>query len=160
MPKVIAFETTTVAADKTAAEIEDLLRRHNAAQVSKRYENGRVAALAFSMETPEGKVPFQLPVNVDAVYQLFLTNRQSSPVWSRRNPNQQEKEKIYAQAERTAWRTAWWWIKGQLDYIRTQMVTITQVFMPYMLVGPDETAYQRLMERGLPALEAPREDHD
>ncbi len=143
--QVIAFETTKVPADKTAMEIEDLLRKHHASKVAKEYAAGTILALYFEMMTPQGPVSFKLPVNVDAVYQVVLNKRAESPVYAHRFPDHDQKLKVHAQAERIAWRIIREWVKAQLDLIQTQMVTVVEVFMPYLLVGHGETAYERFM---------------
>ena len=67
-------------------------------------------------------------------------------------------ERVHAQAERTAWRIVREWVHAQVTLIQTQMVTVTEVFMPYMLLDGHETAYERLMGGGMRALTEPREE--
>ena len=103
------------------------------------------------METPHGLLPFKLPINVDPVYQLLLSAKRQP--WGL---DQDGKARVYAQAERTAWRIVREWVHAQVTLIQTQMVTVTEVFMPYMLMG-ERTAYQMLMDGGMPALTEGRE---
>lgn len=77
--QIIAFATTQVSAEKTADEIEEMLRKHEATKTGKEYESGRIKSLYFQMDTPNGVYPFMLPVNVEAVYQLLLNQRRQTP---------------------------------------------------------------------------------
>lgn len=152
MPIVIAFENTDVAAEKTASQIEDMLGKHGAKSTMKEFDDrGRPCALAFQMQTPEGLLPFKLPINIDPVYQLLIAKKSY-------DVDEALKARVYAQAERTAWRIVRAWVHAQLTLIQTRMVTVVEVFMPYMLLDGDETAYQRLVRGGMPALMAPRDD--
>jgi hypothetical protein len=148
--QVIAFQNTSVPAEKSAAEIEALLQRHGAAKMGKEYANGRITSMYFEMATPEGSFPFRMPVKVDAVYTIFTRNRVLS----------QSQQARYEQAERTAWRIAREWVKGQLDMIQTQMVTLTEVFFPYMLIENGQTAFEVFRDGGLSALMPPAGESD
>jgi hypothetical protein len=151
MPQTIAFQQTTVPAAKSASEIEALLQKHGASHAAKEFEAGRIKAMAFVMDTPDGKFPFRMPVNVDAVFTILMRERKGYSA-------QSDRQRLFDQAERVAWRIAREWVKAQLDLIQTQMVTITEVFFPYMLIESGQTAFQVFKEGGLPALMAPRED--
>ena len=148
--QTIAFEGTEVSAEKTALEIEDMLRRHGCEKIGKTFESGRIKALYFQIATPETSMPFTLPVNVEPVYQLLYDKRKSSPRY--RYMNKAAEQRLHDQAERTAWRIIWHWLKAQLALIQTQMVTVTEVFLPYMLVAENETLYQQLSNGGFKAL--------
>ena len=53
MPKAIAFETTTVTVERTAAEIEKLLADAGANRTMREYdERHRPCGMSFQMETP------------------------------------------------------------------------------------------------------------
>ena len=77
MPEIIAYATTLVAPDKTASEIEEMLRKHGCDKVAKEYESGRIKAIFFQINTVQGNMPFTLPVNVNAVYTLMLAQKQA-----------------------------------------------------------------------------------
>ena len=154
--QTISFETTTVTAEKTAGEIEDMLRKADVSKVGKSFESGQIKAIYFQMDTPDGSLPFRLPVNVGAVYQILLLKRESSPTYRYNDVPADMKQKIHQQAERTAWRIIHWWLKGQLALVQTQMVTVTEIFLPYMLVSESETFYQRLKAGDFKALMPPQ----
>ena len=153
--QTIAFEFTQVKAEKSAAEIEDMLQTHGADKIAKTFESNRIKAIYFQIQTSDANMPFTLPVNVDAVYQILRDKKLASPrVWSL---DKAAEQKIYNQAERTAWRIIWHWLKSQLALIQTQMVTVTQVFLPYMLVAENVTLYEQLTNNGFAALMPARE---
>lgn len=147
----IAFSTTMVSAEKTGAEIEDMLRKAYVNKVGKLYESTRIKGVYFEIDTPSGPMPFNLPVNVDAVYQLLYTKRKAGSRFYGELPGD-VLTKLHNQAERTAWRIIHWWLKAQLALIQTQMVTVTEVFLPYMLVAENQTLYQQLSSGGFKAL--------
>ena len=157
MPKqLIAFANTEVAAEKSAFEIETMLIENGCEKIAKEFESGRIKSIYFQIATPDANVPFTLPVNVDAIYQMFYNEKKASPrFWQM---DQTKERRLRDQAERTAWRIIWHWLKSQLALIQTQMVTVTQVFLPYMLVAENETLYQRLAGGGLAALMPGRGD--
>lgn len=146
MPREIPYIDTTVSVEKTVAEIEEILRIHKATLVQKRYDNGRIQALSFI----HSGVPFQLPAKVDSLYQVIATAKKSSP----RSPYRwgsipKDIERAwYAQAERCAWRNVMAWVKAQLALVEIGLVTVTEVFLPYMLVGSQETLYDRMLTDG------------
>lgn len=150
MTIVIAFETTTVPAEKTGAEIEEMLKKHGARRIVKEYDAAtRPSGIMFEMVTDHGPIPVKLPIKIDAVYKILL-DRKNNP-WAHG-----AKEKVYAQAERTAWRNVREWIHSQLAMVQINLVTVTEAFMPYMLMDDNQTAYERMLEGGMPALMAPK----
>ena len=151
MTIIIALETTTVAPEKTAAEIEEMLAKHGARRLVKEYDaGGRPSGLMFEMVTEEGAIPFKLPINTDAVYQILIAKRSNAYY------RQDVQARVHAQAERTAWRIVREWVHAQLALIQTNMVTVVEVFMPYMLMDGNETAYERMLSGGMAALMEPK----
>ena len=156
MPREIPYIDTTVLVEKTLAEIEDILRVHNASHVLKEYDMGRVKAMGFK----HGGVPFQLPSNVDFIYQYILGKHVDGARWLQKghwaygSPPQAAKALWYAQAERCAWRNVMAWVKAQLALVEIGMVTVTEVFLPYMLVGSQETLYNRMLQDGFQDVKA------
>ena len=160
MPRVIPYIDTAVVVEKTLAEIEDLLRVHNVSHVMKEYDMGRIKAVAFK----HGGVPFQLPANVEAIYQYLFDRHVDGPRWlvngrwAYGTPTQQAKAEYRAQAERCAWRNVMAWVKAQLALVEIGMVTVTEVFMPYMLMDNNETLYQRMLTEGPKALSSGKKE--
>ena len=135
------METTTIDADRTAAEIQTLLGKAGVAAIQTDYEGGEVTALSFRIEIRGNKVPFRLPVRAEPIFEYFQAKRKS--------PHRKEmgKDADAVKAKRVAWRQIYRWILAQLALIETGMVTAQEVFLPYIQVGIDETLYQR-MEAG------------
>lgn len=138
MTKLLNY-TTQVPATRTIGEIQIILAEHKASAILTEYDdNGRVTAISFKIRSAAGEIPFRLPASVDAVYNLLLRQRVRSV------SGKQAQELVYKQAERVAWRILKDWVEAQMAIIDTQMVTITQVFMPYMLVGGQLTLYDHM----------------
>lgn len=148
MPREIPYIDTKVSVKNTVAEIEAILQVHGASAVMKEFESGRIKSVAFKHDN----IPFQLPVNVEAVYQYLLDKKQSSRNYNLRYPDQAAKVRIHDQAERCAWRNVMFWTKAQLALVEIGMVTVIEVFLGYMLMDGKETLYQRMLTQGLKVL--------
>ena len=120
---ILAY-TTTVAVDKTVAEIQKMLAKGGARQVLAEFDDhGNVTAVAFSVDTPHGLRQFFLPAHPDKV--LAVLERDRVP----------GRYRTIEQAERVAWRILKTWVAAQLALIDTEMVTLAQVMLPYMQTG-------------------------
>ena len=97
--------------------------------------------LKWRMETANGPMGFSLPVNTDAVFEILTRDRVMKT-----NPGARMQ-----QANRTAWRIIKEWILAQMALIETEMVTVEEVFLPYMLTGK-QTLYQALSNGDLKML--------
>lgn len=134
--------TTTIDSGKTVGEMHALLAKHGAGAIATRYNaERRPAALSFNLDTPAGpQQTFTLPINVDGVEALLMKQARSRTI-GRRYANR-------AQAERTAWRVAKAWLEAQLAIVEAGMVTLDQVMLPYLHVGPELTLYDAYRETG------------
>ena len=136
--------TTTIAADKTAAEIGILLAKAGAASVSTEYQDGKPVGVGFTLATPHGPRRFDLPVNIDGVHRALKLDRRTTP-----------RQRERAQAERTAWRVMKVWVEAQVALIEAQMATLDQAMLPYLVVRDDgATLYATYREREQAAVEA------
>lgn len=135
--------STTVSADKTAAEIIRMLAKAGATQILTDYDDGRPTGLAFALSTPAGVRQYRLPVDPKPVFKIIDAYNSGIP----------GRYRNAAQAERIAWRITKDWIEAQLALIETHMVNVDQVFLPYMLIG-GETVYDLYATQQL-ALGAP-----
>ena len=93
------------------------------------------------MATASGTLGFSLPINADAVFEILTRDRVMKT-----NPAARMQ-----QANRTAWRIIKEWILAQMALIETEMVTVEEVFLPYMLTGK-QTLYQALSNGDLKML--------
>jgi hypothetical protein len=133
--------TTTIAAEKTAAEIQKALVKAGATKVMVDYRDGRPTALTFQIKTEFGERAFRLPVNPHPV-QAVLSRQRSAGKIDRRYASAE-------QAERTAWRVALEWVQVQLAYIETGMVTADQILLPYMTTQDGGTVYEAFVAQQL-----------
>lgn len=132
--------TSSVAATKTAGEIQAMLAEHGAAAVMIRYTDRRPAAVSFTLAGPGGDRAFTLPVDVAAMEKALRAQHRSGKVATR-----------YAtaeQAERTAWRVVKDWLAAQLALTAAGMAQLDQVMLPYLHVSGETTLYQAYLENG------------
>lgn len=153
MPRKIPYIDTDVAVENTLVELEKVLRVHNVTHFMKAFDKGYIKSVVFK----HGGVPFLLPGHVDALYQMIAISKKSSPgsCYGRAYGVPKGVEAAwYAQAERCAWRNVMAWVKPQLALVEIGMVTVTEVFLPYMLVGSQETLYNRMLQDGFQNIKA------
>ena len=140
--------TTKINAQKTVTEVMGLLVAKGADEISIVYDDDRQpAGLKWTVQSPRlGRVAFALPCNIDAVFVKLTEQRVmvTSPE-SRRQ-----------QAIRTSWRILKDWVEAQMALLETGMVTMDEIFLPYMLSG-GQTFYQALVAGEFRALNPPQE---
>lgn len=88
--------------------------------------DGQPIGITFAVDTPVGRRAFMLPANIDGVFAVF------------------QKQKVRAdkkQAARTGWRNIRDWVLAQMAIIEAGMVTMDEVFFPYLTDGKGNTAY-------------------
>lgn len=125
--------TTTVAAEKTVAEVQRMLAKAGARQIMTDYNgSGAATGVTFSIDDGDGVRAFTLPVRTDRVHAVM--SRYESGI-----PNRYQSKE---QAERVAWRIAKDWLEAQLAIVETEMVTFTQVMLPYMRAASGSTLYE------------------
>lgn len=124
--------TTTVPAQRTIGGVQAILVEAGARQIMTTYnDTGTPVGIAFAVETGYGLRHFTVPVNAEAVHAVLRRDRDVPPRYS--TPEQ---------AERVAWRIVKDWLEAQLAIIRTQMVTLDQVMLPYMIGDEGQTVYE------------------
>ena len=134
--------TTKVSADRTVAEISQLLVKKGASEIMTSFdEHAKPVALKWRTRSKHGPLSFSMPVRVDAVYEVMTRQR----VMATNNAARRE------QAYRTAWRIIKDWVEAQMALLETEMVDFEEVFMPYILSGR-ETLYQAMSEGRVKAL--------
>ena len=129
--------TTSIAVDKTAGEIIALLSRHKAKALMIENDHlGNPSGIGFIIATPSGEREFRLPVNIPAIEKVLV--RQASKGEIPRSGATPERARMIA------WRINLEWVKVQMALIESEMVTLEQIFLPYMLVADGRTVYQML----------------
>lgn len=124
--------TTTINANKTIREIQEILSKHGANAIMTEYNNGEVIGLSFKIMTPRGEMGVRLPANTDRVLQVLRNQRKK---------NNQVKDTM-EQATKTAWRIIKDWIDAQMAILETEMVEMEEIFLPYMINNDGQTLYQ------------------
>ena len=133
----IANYSTTVTAMKSIGEIQSILVAHGAKHILMDYDNGEPIGLAFIAATSYGDMPFRLPANIDRVRAVLTKQRVRSHV---------DRDL----ASRVAWRILKDWVRAQMAILETEMVSIDQVFLPYMEVGDKgKTLYEVMLDHHL-----------
>ena len=128
--------TTSIAAEKTVAQIQSLLAKAGAKRVMQEFdEDGRVKAVSFMLELEGQPLAFTLPTDWRPVLQI-LNNDPKVPNAYKNND----------QAVRVAWRITLAWVEAQLAIIETKMVKTEQVFLPYMVTNNGKTVYEQLRD--------------
>jgi hypothetical protein len=126
---------TEISAERTAAEIQEILGRR-AKRVMTEYDAGEVVAISFSLIIQDKEVFFRLPVRWRNYFKVL-----QEAAKKKRGNSLVEPE----QARRTAWRVAKAGLEAQLAWVDSGMVEIQEVFLPYVVQGKDqETLYERL----------------
>ncbi len=129
--------TTEVAAAKTVAQIMTVLQNHGAKSIMINYGQDRqVESLSFLVQTPQGDAAVKLPVNPDAVLKVMSR-------WESKVPNRYQNKE---QAVKVAWRIVKDWVEAQMAILETEMVTMDQVFLPYINFRDGKTVYQLYQE--------------
>jgi hypothetical protein len=132
----IANYTTTVTARKSIEEIQGILVKHGAKHILTDYEGEEPVGLAFVISTAYGDAGFKLPANIGAVQHVLQRQGVRSVV------NRQ-------MATRVAWRILKDWVRAQVAILETEMVTIDQVFLPYMEMKDGKSLYQAVLDHHL-----------
>lgn len=120
--------TTKVDIFTTLGQIQGQLVRHGAKSILQEYDDKqRIVAVSFVLESPLGVHGYRLPANAEAVLRVLT------------------KQKVKAdreQAERVAWRIVKDWVEAQMAILESEMVSMEEIFLPYMLAPNGETVYQ------------------
>lgn len=130
--------TTTVPVARTVAQVHGLLVEAGARSISTNYDAAaHPIGLGFLVETLHGERSFSMPVVADRVQRVLVREgvpgRYSTP----------------EHAERVAWRIVKDWLEAQLAIIRTEMVTLDQVMLPYMQDDAGRTVYELYRDQQL-----------
>jgi hypothetical protein len=135
--------STTVPVARSIGQVQALLVEAGARQIGTEYSDvGSPVSIGFAVETGYGLRMFHLPVNADRVHALLKRDRKVPPRYS--TPEH---------AERVAWRIIKDWLEAQLALIRTEMVSLDEVMLPYMVSDQGRTVYQLYRDQQL-SLEA------
>lgn len=141
--------TTTIAATRTAAEVQVLLAEHGASRIAIDYLDGQPIGLAFQATTRGGLRLFQLPVDVDAMHRLLVREHRAGRLRGISATTASDVE----QARRVAWRVIKEWVAAQMTVVAAEMASLDQVLLPYLVVEEGRTLFEVYQDRELKALE-------
>jgi hypothetical protein len=133
--------STSIAPEKTIAEIQAKLAKAGAFQILHEYHKGtgELIGLSFRIETEFGNLAFELPARIDAVEAVLQKQFKRGDV--RRGFTKRE------QAVRVAWRILKDWIEAQLALIETGMVSVEQIFLPFCQSANGETLFEAIKRK-------------
>ena len=140
--------TTTIKAEKTAAEIQVKLAKAKAQAVLCEYDSdGVLCAMSFRVMTTQGMVSFRMPANTAGVLRAL-----------NRDPRVPKRLKTPEQAANVTWRVLKDWIEAQLAIVEAEMAELTEVFLPYAQGQGGQTVYEAMQAHGFKALTHEQED--
>ena len=126
--------TTSIATEKTAAEIQKKLAIAGAQAVLSEYdEDGVMSAMSFRINN----IFFRLPINISGVYSALQKDRKVPA-----------RLRTYEQASRVAWRIIKDWIEAQVAIIQAGQAELVQVFLPYAQNNEGKTVYEAIKDNG------------
>lgn len=129
--------TTSIAVERTAADIHGLLVKGKATAIMNEYAAGILSSIAFRMDTKHGIIHYKLPANTRGVLAAMQRNKKVP-----RNKCTME------QAARVGWRIVKDWVEAQLAIIEAEIADMPQVFLPYAVTGTGQTVYERFDKGG------------
>lgn len=143
---MIANKTTTVPAEKTIMEIQQMLATARAAHIMTAYQDGKPDAIAFQLQRGGESLSFRLPVNWKGLLAAMRAEKKT--------PRSLLTED---QARRVSWRVLREWLRAQLTLIEAGAATIEEVMLPWAITSDGTTVGQRMLngERGFLALPSP-----
>lgn len=133
------METTKISPGQTVGEIQKILGIYGALSILTEYENKEVSAVSFELQIGPRIVPFRLPCRWKAVFETLRKRRKRDRYRSGLE------EALEMQAKRVAWRQILRWVEAQLALVDTGMVSMQEVFIPYIRLG-ETTLYEKMVE--------------
>ena len=138
--------TTSIAIEKTIAEIEKMLATFGVMKIMKEYDSeGRPSRLSFTVLTNHGEMPVKLPVNVEGIKKVFKIQVSEKKLPSKFWNNEGFRKE---QARRVGWRIIKDWLDVQLSLLSIGMVKIEEIFLSYIYDSKlEKTMFEMLEER-------------
>lgn len=141
--------STQIDAEKSIMEIEYLLTQYGCTDIWKRYEDGQVASINFILETSHGKLPFKLPVRVEAIREMLRKQKQKG----RATGITKKQADSLEHARKVAWRVVKDWLESQLTLVEMEMVKLEEIMLPYIYdPNKEKSLYEAFEEEGFEGL--------
>lgn len=129
--------TTEVDPAKTAGQISALLATKGARAIQIEYEgDGVPAGLSFAVEIGGKRFFYKLPARPEGVLAALKKDKVE--------PRYQN----LAHARRVAWRIIFDWVAAQIALIEAGAAELPEIFLPFLMTGPNETMYERFVAGG------------
>lgn len=132
-------EKTTVAPEKSRAEIEQTLIRYGADKFTYGYEAARIY-VAFQMDKRVVKIILPMPTREDEEYQV---------TWQQKEAACQRK---FDQAIRQRWRALFIVVKAKLESVESGIETFDEAFMPHIVIPSGENTGMTVGQAMIPDL--------
>jgi hypothetical protein len=127
--------TTKVDVYTTIGAIQGQLVKHGAKKIMQEYDDaGRITALSFQIDTPNGLRAIKLPANAEPVRRVLAKQKVKCDV---------------EQSERVAWRIIKDWVEAQMAILESEMVQMDEIFLPYMLNSKGQTVFEAYQSQQL-----------
>jgi len=134
--------TTRIPAAQTAGEVQGILAKHGARAVMIEYgDDGSAEALSFEIKRGDDPLGFRLPIEPDRILKVLQDEYDRGELRSHQGRPDRE------QAVKVTWRILKVWVEAQMAYLQTEMVTMEQLFLPYLLTRDGKTLYQAMAEK-------------
>jgi hypothetical protein len=136
-------QRTTIQAEKSIEMIRKLLIGFGVRDIAEsRNDSGKLVAFRFILEVDGLKLPFQLAVNVTAVF-LWLKKQKPQPRQVVRPTDRDDL--VLEQAEKIAWKNAYEWLFHQLNQIELGQMEKVEAFMSnFYNYNTGQTFYQSM----------------
>lgn len=125
--------TTSVTAERTVDQLTKMLVANKASAILTEFEDGRPVGLAFKLKTANGPSEYSLPCRWRQVQAVLFEQRVE--------PRYRGDEHCL----NVAWRILKDWTEAQIAIVQAGLVTVDEVFLPYRLIAPGQTVYQRMV---------------
>lgn len=137
--------TTSISADTSLSEIQKILVKHGCRKITVDYDDqSNPCNLTFCSIFNGGIAYYSLPCRFEAVHKVIQKNNASSS-----RPWMKTKE----QAIKVGWRILKDWVEAQMAIVETEMVDVSEVFMPYMITRGGDLLYDYI--KSLPESNSP-----
>lgn len=131
--------TTSIDPHRTVGEIQKMLAAAGARGVGIEYDQaGDPIAVAFQLNV-NGPLGYRLPCRTDKVLTVLQRQHKAGKIERRYTTKEH--------AQRVAWRIVKDWLEAQLAIIQSEMVEVTEVFMPYQLMANNQTMYEVMQHK-------------
>lgn len=131
--------SSTVEASRSMANIEDKLVAIGATSIQKSYKDGICTGIIFLIydKKMQQTIPFNLKAQVTEAFDIL---------WKEvKRPAKDTNDKIWKQANRTAWKVLSDWVEIQCSMILLGQAEPLQMFLPYVYdVKNQETYYDKV----------------